>query len=103
MLDFTVINQRLRETRLWSYFSSHQDNSHLSNKRFHGSVQYLTAYKHKLLELEQELSQVMETSEQTEQKLLMEKTSHEDTRIQLQNRISVQERTQHELEGMIHV
>ena len=78
-------------------------NSHSSNERFHGSVQYSTVYKHNLLELEQELSQVKETYEQTEQKLLMEKSSHKETQLQLQNKRSVQERTQHELEGMIHI
>ena len=42
-----------------------------------------------------------ETHEQKERQLLMERTFHEDTRLQLQNTRSVQERTQQELEGRV--
>ena len=65
------------------------------------NVQYLTVYKHKLLELEEQHKQVKETHDQTEQQLLMEKTSHEETRLQLRNARSGQERTQQELKGKL--
>ena len=65
------------------------------------NIQYLTVYMHKLLELEEQHKQVIETHEQTEQQLLIEKTSHEDTRLQLRNTRSGQERTQQELKGKL--
>ena len=66
---------------------------------FHGTIQYSTAYQHKLFALEQEHSQVKETHEQIEQRLLIEKTTHEETQLQLQNTSGVQKRTHQELEG----
>ena len=70
---------------------------------FDKTIEYLTAYKHKLLELEEQHKQVKETHEQTEQKLLMEKTSHEETQLQLQKTKSTQESTQQKLEGKIYM
>ena len=64
-------------------------------------MSYLTAYKHKLLELEEQHKQVKESQKQTEQKLQVEKTSHEETWLQLQNTRSGQERTQEELKGKL--
>ena len=69
---------------------------------FHGTIQYSTAYQHKLFALEQEHSQVKETHEQIEQQLLIEKTTHEETRLQLQNMKSTEEMTQQKLEGKIY-
>ena len=68
---------------------------------FDETIEYLTAYKHKLLALEEQHRQMKETHEHNERQLLMERTSHEDTRLQLQNTRSVQEITQQELEGKI--
>ena len=62
-------------------------------------LQYLTVYKHKLLELEQQHKQMKETHEQMEQQLLMKRTSHEETQLQLRNTRSSQERTQQALKG----
>ena len=70
---------------------------------FDESIEYLTAYKHKLLELEEQLSQVKETHEETEQQLLMEKTAHEETRLQLQNIKSTEKMIQQKLEGKIYI
>ena len=68
---------------------------------FDETIEYLTAYKHNLLALEEQHRQMKETHEHNERQLLMERASHEDTRLQLQNTISVQERTQQELEGKV--
>ena len=70
---------------------------------FDKTIEYLTAYKHKLLELEEQHKQVKETHEQTEQQLLMEKAAHEETRLQLQNMKSTEEMTQQKLEGKIYM
>ena len=66
---------------------------------FDETIEYLTAHKHKLLELEEQHKEAKETHEQTKQLLMMEKTSHEETRLQLQNTRSVQERIQQEFKG----
>ena len=68
---------------------------------FDETIEYLTAYKHKLQALEEQHRQMKETHERNERQLLMERASHEDTRLQLQNTRSVQERTQQELEGKV--
>ena len=68
---------------------------------FHGTIRYSTAHKHKVHELEEQHHQVKEAHEQTEKELLMEKTSLDETRLQLQNSKSVQERTRQELEGRL--
>ena len=68
---------------------------------FDETIEYLTAYKHKLLALEEQHRQMKETHKQNERQLLMERASHEETRLQLQNTISVQEITQQELEGKV--
>ena len=44
-----------------------------------------------------------ETYKQTKQQLLIEKTSHEETRLKFQNTRSVHEKTQQELEGKVYV
>ena len=65
------------------------------------NIQYLTVYIHKLHELEEQHKQVINTHDQTEQHLLMEKTSHTETQLQLRNTKSDQEKTQQELKGKL--
>ena len=66
---------------------------------FDETTLYMTAYRRKLLDLEEQHSQVKETHEQTEKQLLGEKASHEMTRLQFQNTSTAYEKTKQELEG----
>ena len=70
---------------------------------FDETIEYLTACKHRLLGLEEQYKEVKETHDSTEQKLLVEKASHEETQLQLQNTKSTQQSTQQKFEGKIYM
>ena len=68
---------------------------------FYPTIQYLVAYKPQTHTVGERHSQMKETHEQMEQELLLEKTSHDRTRLQLENTRSELETTQGYLEGRV--